>query len=110
VYGAWGVLCRAAPTPTVVKILVDDVNATKRGLPEACTLTALGRAGPLAKDAVPGLLRLADRGSEAAAVALGRIGPDAAAAIPALTALRDKGDETIRVPAAQALRRIRAKK
>ena len=44
------------------------------------------------------------------AVALGRIGPDAAAAIPALEALKSKGDETIRVPAAQALRRIRAKK
>jgi hypothetical protein len=43
-------------------------------------------------------------------LALGRIGPDAAAAIPALAVLRDHGDETIRVPAAQALRRIRAKK
>ena len=90
-------------------------------------MDALGRAGSAAKGAVPEMVRcLQDAADEpdarykpgarqsgqcrSAAVALGRIGPDAAAAVPALTALRDKGDETIRVPAAQALRRIRAKK
>ena len=87
---------------------------------------ALGRCGPAAKPAVPVLsTALADaekayanpdlvtRACESRrrlVTSLGRIGPDAAAAVPALTALRDKGDETIRVPAAQALRRIQAKK
>jgi hypothetical protein len=87
---------------------------------------AIGRCGAAAKPLVADLVRsvvAADelcRRPEYAAqcavrrhvivIALGRIGPDAAAAVPALTALRDKGDETIRVAAAQALRRIRAKK
>jgi len=76
---------------------------------------ALGRAGPAAKDAVRGMLAFAAtehgaRWLEKVAVALGRIGPDAVAAVPLLTSLRDGKDETLRVVAAQALRRIRAKK
>jgi hypothetical protein len=87
---------------------------------------ALGRCGPAAKPATGDLVRvLAVAGERCAdlrfapravsrhrhvAAALGRIGPDAAEAIPALEALKAKGDETIRVVAAQALRRIQAKK
>jgi hypothetical protein len=116
VYDAWGVLCRAAPTPEGVALFVADVDGKHRGTGGPETVIALGRAGSLAKDAVPALLRMvgepASPGRHAlvATVALGRIGPDAAAAVPALTAMRDAGDETVRVPAAQALRRIRAAK
>jgi hypothetical protein len=93
---------------------------------EVGVIDAIARCGPLSARVLPDLLKLIDADDAACratggspsgcvrrrrlAVALGRIGPDAAAAIPALTALRDKGDETIRVPAAQALRRIKAKK
>jgi hypothetical protein len=120
VYGAWDVLCRAAPTPTVLRVLTDDVNGAKHALGGQETVEALGRAGPLAKDAVPALigslgpLTAADSSNWVTpvarrnlAIALGRIGPDAAKAVPALTAWRDTGDETIRVVAAQAVRRIR---
>ncbi len=119
---AWYTLCeRAAPTPMVLRRLTAGVTRETRAFGFREGAAALGRAGPAAKGAVPALVELLpdlDTMNEAwqvtsrvvVVVALGRIGPDAAAAIPALTALRDKGDETIRVPAAQALRRIRAKK
>src|SRR6185436_10060516 len=86
----------------------------------------VGRAGAAAKDSVDALIRLVEQAKkgyanverrpffadyrERLAAALGRIGPDAAAAVSALDEWKSKGDETIRVPAAQALRRIRAKK
>ena len=127
---AWETLAiRARLSTALAARLASLLRGTKlEDMPEGWTsaIDGLGRCGPLARGAVIDLLRLvglADRACLDAAMraeaclhrvqivtALGRIGRDAAAAVPALTALRDKGDETIRVPAAQALRRIRAAK
>jgi hypothetical protein len=121
---------RAEPTPRLVEQLLGALRSPavdpSKTFYDYRAVDALGRCGASAKSAVPDFVRLlADSDKQCAdpakqprrcpqrrrlAIALGRIGPDAAAAVPALTALRDKGDETIRVAAAQALRRIRAKK
>jgi hypothetical protein len=117
---AWGCLCEhAAPTPDVIACIAQRVTAAfdyERGV------DALGRAGPLASAAVPSLIQLASRDTTQwppawatahrppLAVALGRIGPAAASAISIVEGWKKSGDETIRVPAAQALRRIPAKK
>jgi hypothetical protein len=118
---------RGAPGPALVaRLQAACAGRPGRGptIDEFCD--ALSRCGAAANAATPDLLRaLGDDDKRCAdpddapryvvrrhdvAVALGKIGPDAAAAVPALTALRDKGDETIRVAAAQALRRIRNRK
>jgi hypothetical protein len=118
---------RAAPLPSVVERVVAFF---RRQLAERCKdygiVEALARFGPAARSSADDLIAQLKDAAEDVAVhgrrdsavcwrrmvvrALGKIGPDAAAAVPALTELRDKGDETIRVAAAQALRRIRAKK
>lgn len=58
-YDAWSVLCRAAPTPTVVRVLADDINGERHAVGGLETIDALGRAGPLAAGAIPGLIDLA---------------------------------------------------
>jgi len=89
-------------------------------------VNGLARFGPAARAAAPDLAVLVGRLAKGCADvetmtsccplrarvarALGRIGADAAPAVPELEALTKSADETIRVPAAQALRRIRAKK
>jgi hypothetical protein len=126
--GALDVLARrGAPGPALVARLQKAcAGSSDRGptIDEFCE--ALGRCGAAANAATPDLLRALSEAEKRCAdpenapryvvrrhdvaVVFGKIGPDAAAAVPALTALRDKGDETIRVAAAQALRRIRATK
>ena len=120
---------RAPATPAVVARLRKAVVQAVSGKPPPAWTDAvdgLGRAGAAARESVEPLTRLVGRADRLHAdpdhrlvfaddrqrlvIALGRIGPDADMAVAALTALRDKGDETIRVPAAQALRRIQAKK
>jgi hypothetical protein len=79
----------AAPAvPSIVKVLLtaDRSCSTMNDLPEACVRRAR-------------IVRV-----------LGGIGPVAAAAVPTLESLQIKRDATLRVPAAQALRRIRAPK
>ena len=51
-----------------------------------------------------------DRPEREIAWALGQIGPDATVATPLLEEWKTKGDRITRVPAAQALRRIKTKK
>jgi HEAT repeat protein len=119
---------RAPPSATLTAQLsaaLDPAAGPNWAYYDIRNVEGLARCGPLAKAAVPKIIRVlaneekgtlapntrtgsADRRRRIVA-SLGRIGPDAAAAVPALTALRDKGDETIRVAAAQALRRIKAK-
>lgn len=120
---------RAPVTSAVLGKWRQTVTAAAESKPTIGWLDAvdgLARAGPAAKSSVSTLLRLIDQLSKKQAsavllpfesddrrrlaIALGRIGPGAADAVPALTELRDKGDETIRVVAAQARRRIYAKK
>ena len=108
----------AAPVPAVVENVVGLLHRqTSVSVRDDDLVEGIARFGPKAAAAVDDLLtRLVAAGArdfdwrQVLAGALGRIGPDATAAVPALTALRNNGDETIRVPAAQALRRIRAKK
>jgi hypothetical protein len=126
---AWETLATRA-TPSA--LLADRLGSLLVGakfaeMPEAWTsaVDGLARCGALSNRAVGDLTRLAGLADNACSdpatraqscvqrarvvVAIGRIGPAAATATSSLTALRDKGDETIRVPAAQALRRIKAK-
>jgi HEAT repeat protein len=88
-------------------------HALESGKPGArkYAVIALQEVGPVAKAAVPALIKALQEGEDAhirspAAYSLGRIGPAAKAAVPALTkALRDT-DGHVRINAADALRRI----
>jgi HEAT repeat protein len=77
-------------------------------------LTALGRIGPKAKEAVPALGGLVKGKEEPlavrsqAAIALGQIGPDAKEAVPALEKALE--DRTLAGPAKKALEKIRAER
>jgi hypothetical protein len=120
----------AAPSMALAFRLGKAVTDAAAAKPDAYTfpdaeVEGLTRCSKFAKGSVPGLLRLLEiedrqvsnpsntmspANRRLTVFALGLIVSDSEAAVAALTALHDKGDETIRVPAAQALRRIRAKK
>ena len=98
----------ASAVPVLVKFL-----SSKELRLRGCAVVALGRIGPKAKEAVPGLITvLQDRASsdlqEDAAEALRAIGPAASAAVPALQLLA-KGTGVEAEAAARALRKIIAR-
>ena len=105
-----GYVFRAAAKPSVpalVKTIFDeDVDVRSRAA------EALGRIGPDAGKAVPGLIAaLADENGEdhlqsAAADALGQIGPEAKSAVPILRQRLKHPDSYVRVLAALALWQI----
>jgi hypothetical protein len=127
---AMRILAKRAPvTPAVFARLRKSVADAASSKPSPGWIEAvdgLGRAGAAASDADETLTRLARQAQkdwenverrlffaddrQRLAVALGRVAAGGALAVPTLEEWKTKGDETIRVPAAQALRRIRAKK
>lgn len=85
---------------------------TLHGVGHGDTVTAIGRYGPAAADAVPDLIRLLaiEYPPELELCrTLGAIGPKAKAALPALRPLLDKQDTRIAVAAKDAIDRIEGK-
>jgi HEAT repeat protein len=98
----------AAVTRDLVPPLIELLRGEDAGVwgPAA---RILGKIGPEARQAVPALIELLQRGdrdARDAAWALGGIGPEARAAVPALIELLQRGDRDARKDAAVALGRI----
>jgi len=75
------------------------------------TIYAIGKLGPVAKDAVGALIITLSTGDSqirrACAAALGSIGPDAASALPILRALAEKDSvQDVRDAASEAIAKI----
>jgi HEAT repeat protein len=98
----------ASAAPDLARLLDDETDPGIR----LAAIDVLGRSnlGPAARDAVPALVKMAEKGDAIdqmnAIMALGKIGPDAAEAVAALTTLRDSADVVISSHAGQALEKI----
>jgi HEAT repeat protein len=97
-----------ATIPALRRALLAPVrNGEPPGGLAATAALQLGRLGPKAAPAVPGLIQLLDQpdhGADALAMfALGRIGPDARAAVPELVRFLDRPDRGVHSHASGAL-------
>jgi HEAT repeat protein len=107
-------LAAIADAKTAVPPLIDTLK-DKESSVRLAAVQALGRLGPLAKPAVPGLIEVLQKDREAVVVgaaiwAVGEIGEGARDAIPALQKIIKEEDEPLPKAATEAINKIEGKK